>query len=91
MPEDLIIDSDKIDKMEDEAVGDPSFEEQLTTDIANLSSALSSLSEVDSGLMNKTKQAKLKRMKRLIFDALCYYCDCLPQLIEDDKEESDDD
>ena len=58
--------------------------DQLTSDIANLSGALSSLGEVDSGLLNKTRQSKLAKMKRQIFAALEYYCDCLPEI--DDEE-----
>ena len=58
-------------------------EDSLCTDIANLAAALSSLSEIDSGLLNKGRQAKLARMKRLIFDTLVHYTDCLP----DEEEE----
>jgi hypothetical protein len=54
-------------------------EEDITGNIYNLSAALSNLEEFDPGLMPKSKQAKLARMKRRIFNALLSYCDCLPQ------------
>lgn len=62
----------------------PFEDEDLPANIANLAAALSSLTEIDGGMMAKNRQAKLARMKRLVFDALVYYTDCLPQL---EKEE----
>lgn len=83
MSEDLIIESPKAEEL-DLVEEDPDFEEALTGNIANLSAALSSISEIDGGMMSKAKQAKLARMKRLVFDALAFYCDCLPQVMEDE-------
>ena len=62
-------------------------EDDLPAHISNLSMALGSLQEVDGGLLSKKRQAKLARMKRQIFDALAYYCDCLPEIIEETKED----
>lgn len=86
MSNDLIIESDKAEKLEDVIEEDPAFEESLCGNIANLSASLSSLSEIDGGMMSKAKQAKLARMKRLVFDALAFYCDCLPQVMEEGED-----
>lgn len=66
-----------------------SFDNDLCGDIANLSAALTSLSEIDIGLLAKGRQAKLARMKRQIFDSLTNYCDCLPSLTDNEKNESE--
>jgi hypothetical protein len=77
--------SDEIENSED------FFEEpdDLCSQVANLSASLSNLSEIDPQILSKVRQGKLARMKRQIFDALVYYCECLPQLIEDDKDQED--
>jgi len=62
------------------------FEDEVSDHILNLSGAFNSLMEVDSGLLSKVRQGKLAKMKRQIFDALVYYCDCLP---EPEKKEED--
>jgi len=64
---------------------EPIIEEDIPGHIANLSMALGSLQEVDGSLLSKKRHAKLARMKRLIFDSLAFYCECLPQ-----EEETDD-
>ena len=82
MSEDLIIESDKIDPEEfEEDFNEP----ELTGNIANLSAAFTSLGEVDPGLLGKARQQKLARMKRIIFDTLAYYVDCLPQVTEEEE------
>ena len=80
--DDLIIETNEQENLEP----DDGWEDNLTANISNLSMALSSLSEIDSGLMNKSRQAKLNRMKKHIFNTLYYYCDCLPQIQEDDDD-----
>lgn len=62
-------------------------EESLCSDVANLSGALSNLMEIDGGFLSKKRQATLARMKRQIFDSLSYYCECLPQLEDEDKKD----
>lgn len=59
----------------------------LSGEIHALSASLCNLMELDPLLLNKTRQGKLSRMKRQIFDALTYYCDCLPQLEEKNNNE----
>lgn len=58
------------------------MEEDVCSSVANLSAALSNLEDIDKGLMNTTDQKMFKRMKRQIFMALYYYCECLPQADE---------
>jgi len=50
--------------------------------VANLSSALSSLTDIDSGLLSEIRKQKLSHMKRMIFDSLYFFCECLPQPID---------
>ena len=64
-------------------------EVELTSNISNLASAFSCLMEVDGALLSKQRQSKLARMKRQIFDALDYYCSCLPEIEKDDAEKTD--
>ena len=71
--------------METKETQEIQYEDQLCSDIANLTAALTNLEEIDTGLMNKTKAQKVVRMKRRIFDLLYYYCECLPQLTEDEE------
>ena len=54
-------------------------DEGLTTDIYNLSGALSSLNEIETDLLSAFRKKKLSKMKRLIFDLLAFYVDCLPE------------
>lgn len=71
MPEDLIIENDGLTPEE--------FEEDIYGNIANLSTAYSTLAELDGGLMDKIQQKKLKKMREQVFNALVYFCDCLPE------------
>lgn len=64
-------------------------EEDASSEVANLSGALSNLMELDFGVLSKKRKARLARMKRQIFDSLVYYCECLPQLQEDDEDKKD--
>jgi len=65
-------------KTEPEEAGDQ-FEDEVSDHILSLTSAFNSLMEVDGKLLSKGRQSKLAKMKRQIFDALVYYCDCLPE------------
>lgn len=60
--------------------------EDITGNVANLSAALSSLSEVDSALLSKTGQQKLSKVKRQIFAALVFYSDQLPKEKQDEED-----
>lgn len=75
MSEDLVIDTNEEEQEESD----------LTSDIANLAAAFSNLGDIDPGLMNKSRQGKLAKMKRQVFDALCWYCDCLPSPEKEDE------
>lgn len=65
---------------------DYSEDEFTISAINNLAGALLSLQEVETDLLSTKRKAKLARMKRQIFDTLSFYCDCLPEIIEDEKE-----
>lgn len=62
------------------------IEESVCANILNLTSAFSNLGELDPMLLSKQRQAKLAKMKRQIFDALAFYCACLPEE-EEEKED----
>jgi len=62
------------------------WDESLCGVINNLSSSLNSLMELDSQLLSKGRQAKLARMKRQIFDGLCFYSDLLPDAANDNED-----
>lgn len=62
-------------------------DDTICSDVANLSGALSNLMEIDTGFLSKKRQATLARMKRQIFDSLSYYCECLPQLEDEDQKD----
>ena len=57
--------------------------EDVCSNIANLSSALSSLDELSTETLSDGRKKKLARAKRQIFDAMVYYAECLPELIDD--------
>lgn len=61
------------------------LDESICGNVANLSSALSNLTEIDSELMNPEEKKKFKRMKSKIFKALYYYCECLPEITVKDE------
>jgi len=65
------------------------FEDEVSDHILNLTNAFNSLMEVDSQLLSKQRQSKLAKMKRQIFNALVYYCDCLPEPEEPKAEEEE--
>jgi len=73
--------ADEKDDIEDD-------DSDICSDIANLSSSLGNLSEIDASLLSKGRQAMLAKIKRQIFDALVYYCECLPE-IADSNEKKD--
>lgn len=62
----------------------------LTTEINNLSQALSYLLEIDvsviSNLSNQ-RQLKIARSKRRIIDSISYFCDFLPTNNKEAKDE----
>jgi hypothetical protein len=64
------------------------LEESVCGNVANLSSALSNLTEIDSELMNPEEKKKFKRMKSKIFKALYYYCECLPEITKDENTQN---
>lgn len=55
------------------------MEESVCGNVANLSAAFSNLLEVDIEIMAELDKKMFKRMKRKIFKALYYYCECLPE------------
>lgn len=57
---------------------------ELTGDLYNLACTYSYLSEIDSQMLGKREQARLAKMKSLLFDAISYYCDELPDLRSDE-------
>lgn len=56
-----------------------SVDEGITSDIYNLSGALSNLNEIETDNLSAFRKKKLSKMKRLIFDLLVFYVDCLPE------------
>lgn len=64
------------------------FADDLCGDICNLSAALNNLQELDTDLISEARKKKLARMKRMIFDTLVLYVECLPQNL--DNEENKD-
>ena len=65
-------------------------EEDLCSEICNLSGALSNLMDIDPIVLSDGRKRKLARMKRKVFDALVYLTEGLPEMIEDKKEEEED-
>ena len=63
---------------EEEEIND--FEESTCSNVANLCTALSNLSEIDAEIMEVGDKKMFRRMKRKIFKALYYYCECLPEV-----------
>lgn len=64
------------------------FEEAISSNVANLSSALSNLSEIDPEIMSTDDKKMFRRMKRKIFKALYYYCECLPEIKENENTQN---
>ena len=62
------------------------WDESVCGNVANLSAALSNLSDIDTGLMNNQEQKEFKRMRSRIFKALKIYCECLPELPNENTE-----
>ena len=56
------------------------LDEAICGNVANLCTALSNLTEIDPELMSNEDKKMFKRMRRKIFKALYYYCECLPEL-----------
>ena len=64
------------------------FEEAISGNVANLSSALSNLTEIDPEIMSIDDKKMFRRMKRKIFKALYYYCECLPEIKENENTQN---
>lgn len=60
------------------------WDETVCGNVANLSAALSNLSEIDEKLMDRTDLRKFNRIRNRIFNALVIYCDCLPEKVPDE-------
>jgi hypothetical protein len=63
------------------------LDESVCGNVANLSAALSNLSEIDPMIMSEREQEDFRRMKARIFKALKIYCDCLPELPTNESTE----
>lgn len=64
------------------------LDEAVCGNVANLSAAFSNLLEVDSEIMDTIDKKMFKRMKRKIFKALYYYCECLPETKADENTQN---
>ena len=62
------------------------WDESVCGNVANLSAALSNLSEIDPMIMSEREQRDLRRIKSRIFKALKIYCECLPELPNENTE-----
>jgi len=63
--------------MEAEEIIDDNFTDDLCGDIYNLSATLSTLLSIDSRLLGEKRNGRLHHMKKVIFDTLAIYVDCL--------------
>ena len=61
------------------------LEAEICGNVANLSSAYSNLMEIDDQIMSVDNKKMFGRMKRKIFKALYYYCECLPEVKPDNE------
>jgi hypothetical protein len=73
-------------KITEETDIEDSYYETLSDHIVNLTAAINNLSEIDAGLLSQTRQRKLAKIKRLIFDSLLWHCECLPTGLGDDDD-----
>lgn len=62
------------------------YDDDLEGRIANLSSALVNLHEIDPMVLSEKRKSGLAKMKRQIFDSLVLYCDGLiPEKTENEN------